>query len=180
MTADAATMLVLGGARSGKSRYAMTLAVNSGLDRVLVATARAHDAEMAERIARHQRERDVDWRVVEEPVDLAGALARARAPGRIVVVDCLTLWLSNLMEAGDDTDAPTARLCDELARRNGAVILVSNEVGHGIVPMNRLARDFRDRQGLLNQAVARACARVRLVCAGLPLELKPASAIPFP
>jgi adenosylcobinamide kinase / adenosylcobinamide-phosphate guanylyltransferase len=179
MTSNA-TMLVLGGARSGKSRYAMARAAETGLERALVATARASDDEMRERIARHQCDRDSSWRLTEAPVDLPAALRSLRAPHRIVVVDCLTLWLSNLMEEGADIDARSHELCEELRRDSGPVILVSNEVGDGIVPANRLAREFRDRQGLLNQAVAAACARVTLVCAGLPLELKPARVTPFP
>ncbi len=170
-------MLVLGGARSGKSRHALSLVENSGLAPVMIATARADDAEMAARIERHRQQRGPHWRTVEEPLDLAGALAKWRSPDRAVVVDCLTLFLSNQMATGADIVGATTALTSELARPAGLVILVSNEIGFGLVPMNSLGRAFRDEQGLLNQAIARVCNRVTLVVAGLPLELKP-EAIP--
>ncbi len=166
-------MLILGGARSGKSRHALTLAERSGLDPMLIATATAGDAEMMARINRHRAERPEHWRTVEEPLDLVAALEIWRDPSRVLVVDCLTLWLSNLMEAGLDVEVATTRLTHELARPRGPILLVSNEVGLGIVPANELGRQFRDAQGFLNQAVAQACERVTFVIAGLPLHLKP-------
>jgi len=168
---------VLGGARSGKSRLAQTRAEASGLIPVLVATATAGDAEMAERIARHRAERDARWLTVEEPIDLAGALRREARPDRILVVDCLTLWLTNRMFAADhvppeDVDAAGRALAASLPELAGPVVLVSNEVGLGIVPDNALARRFRDHQGRLNQTVAAVADSVTFVAAGLPLVLK--------
>ena len=168
----AAGLLVLGGARSGKSRFAQEQAEGSGLDLVFVATAQAGDREMEERIARHAEARDARWRLLEAPFDLAGALGEA-AGGRLLLVDCLTLWLSNIFLRGDDVDRATASLAAAVAALRGPAILVSNEVGSGIVPDNALARRFRDAQGRLNQAVAAACGGVVLVVAGLPLVLKP-------
>ncbi|MDR3497287.1 MAG: bifunctional adenosylcobinamide kinase/adenosylcobinamide-phosphate guanylyltransferase [Ancalomicrobiaceae bacterium] len=163
---------VLGGARSGKTRLALARAEASGCAPVYVATATAGDAEMAARVAAHQAERGPIWSTVEEPLELTEALARRAAPGRILLVDCLTLWLSNLMFAERDIEAETARLTMGLSRLAGPVILVSNEVGLGIVPDNALARTFRDDQGRLNQAVAALADRVTFVAAGLPLLLK--------
>lgn len=165
---------VLGGARSGKSRLAQQRAENSGLAPVLVATATAGDDEMADRIARHRAERDARWQTVEEPLDLAGRLATEARPGRILVVDCLTLWLTNVMFAPDglDPDREGEGLAATLSGLAGPVLLVSNEVGLGIVPDNRLARTFRDHQGRLNQRIAAVADRVTFVVAGLPLVLK--------
>ena len=168
------SLLVLGGARSGKSRYAKSLAESSRLRPVLIATAQAHDAEMGARIARHAASRDSRWTLVEEPAALAGALRRAARADRIVVVDCATLWLSNLLLKQDNLAAATQDLAQSVARLAGPVILVSNEAGCGIVPENALARSFRDAQGLLNQALAEACEAVVLVNAGIALRLKPA------
>ncbi len=168
------SLLVLGGARSGKSRYAQSLAENSRLRPVLIATAEAHDAEMALRIARHAASRDPRWTVVEEPVALAVALRREARKERIVVVDCATLWLSNLLLKNDNLAAATQDLAQGVAGLSGPVIFVSNEVGSGIVPENPLARAFKDAQGLLNQALAEVCESVVLVAAGIPLCLKPA------
>jgi adenosylcobinamide kinase / adenosylcobinamide-phosphate guanylyltransferase len=168
------SLLVLGGARSGKSRYAQRLAEACGLRPLLIATAQAHDAEMAERIARHAASRDARWALVEEPVALAGALRREARKDRIVVADCATLWLSNLLLKNDDLAAATQDLAQTVAELAGPVIFVSNEAGCGIVPENALARAFRDAQGLLNQALAEACDAVVLVSAGITLQLKPA------
>ncbi|MGB8901916.1 MAG: bifunctional adenosylcobinamide kinase/adenosylcobinamide-phosphate guanylyltransferase [Methylocella sp.] len=167
------SLLVLGGARSGKSRYAQRLAEASRLKPVLIATAEAHDAEMALRIARHATLRGVRWALVEEPVVLAGALRREARKDRIGVADCATLWLSNLLLKNDDLAAATQDLAQSVAGLAGPVIFVSNEVGCGIVPENALARAFRDAQGLLNQALAEACEAVVLVNAGIALCLKP-------
>ncbi len=166
------TTLVLGGARSGKSAFAERLARAGGGDAVYVATATPGDEEMRARIAHHRDRRGAGWRTVEEPLALAEAVGREAAGGRAVLVDCLTLWLSNLMHAGRDAEAETARLLAALADAGGPVVLVSNEVGMGLVPDTPLGRRFRDAQGRLNQAVAAAVPRVVFVAAGLPLDLK--------
>lgn len=159
--------LILGGARSGKSARALALAAPP---RAFIATAEAGDGEMAERIARHKAERGEDWALIEAPLDLPAALAEAE--GRTALVDCLTLWLSNLMAAGREPEAETARLIAALRAAQGPVILVSNEIGLGLVPMEPLSRRFRDEQGRLNQRIAAAADRVEFVAAGLPLRLK--------
>ena len=165
--------LVLGGARSGKSAFAQRRAVESGLKVIYFATAEAGDAEMAERIARHRAERPPEWGLVEEPLALAGALRRQAAPHHCLLVDCLTLWLCNLLAVGEQRlRTETADLLATLADLPGQVLLVSNEVGQGIVPDNPLARQFRDEAGRLHQAVANRCDRVVFVVAGLPLTLK--------
>ncbi len=162
--------LVLGGARSGKSRYAESLITALPPPWIYLATAEARDAEMAERIALHRARRGADWKTVEAPHDLVAALAaRGEAP---LLVDCLTLWLSNLLLADADVDAEIGRLEGALARPAAAVVLVANEVGFGIVPDNALARRFRDLQGRLNQRLAAMADRVVLVVAGLPLVVK--------
>ena len=164
-----AITLILGGARSGKTAHALAAAEASGRGLVMIATAEALDAEMEERIARHRAERGPRWRTLEAPLDLAAALAHVSAE-ETAVVDCLTLWVSNLMHADRDLEAETARLIAALPGRD--VVLVSNEVGLGIVPDNALARRFRDAAGRLNQQVAAAADRVVFVAAGLPLTLK--------
>jgi adenosylcobinamide kinase/adenosylcobinamide-phosphate guanylyltransferase len=166
------TTLVLGGARSGKSSFAERLVSDSALARVYLATATAGDVEMHERIAHHRAARGGGWRTVEEPIDLVDSLVRESAPDRVVLVDCLTLWLSNLMHAERDIGADVRRLADQLTKAPGPVVLVSNEVGLGLVPDNRLGRRFRDAQGRLNQNVAAAAPAVVFVAAGLPLWLK--------
>jgi adenosylcobinamide kinase/adenosylcobinamide-phosphate guanylyltransferase len=163
---------VLGGARSGKTRHALDLAEACGLRPVYVATGTAFDDEMRDRIARHREERGPQWSTVEEPIDLASVIARDASAGRVLLVDCLTLWLNNLMFAERDIAVASAGLCAALAASAGPLILVSNEVGLGIVPENALARAFRDAQGRLNQAVAKIATRVTFVAAGLPLVLK--------
>jgi adenosylcobinamide kinase/adenosylcobinamide-phosphate guanylyltransferase len=165
-------MLVLGGTRSGKSAYAEKLATESGLAPVYVATAAAGDAEMAERIAEHRVRRGPAWRTVEEPERLEATLSAEAGGGRALVVDCLTLWLSNLMLAGADVQARTRALCETTQRLPGLIVFVSNEVGLGLVPENALGRRFRDAQGRLNQAVAEIADRVVFMAAGLPLLLK--------
>lgn len=166
------TTLVLGGARSGKSRFAQGLAEQQPGRLIYVATAAAHDGEMAERIARHQQDRCARWETVEEQLDLAGVLDRHGREGNVLLVDCLTLWLSNLMLAERDLGAAAEALVTALARQEGHVILVSNEVGSGIVPETPLGRAFRDEAGRLNQTIAAKVDRVALVVAGLPLWLK--------
>lgn len=164
--------LILGGARSGKSRYAQAFAESQPGPCVYLATAEVRDDEMAARIETHRQDRGPRWTTVEEPVDLAGALRAAATAEGAVLVDCLTLWLSNLMERERDIVAATAGLIEALPALGGPVIFVSNEVGWGIVPDNALARRFRDEAGRLNQAVAAAAQRVDFVAAGLPLTLK--------
>ena len=163
--------LVLGGARSGKSRYAEWLIATYPQPWIYVATAEARDDEMAERIAAHRARRDAGWETVEAPQDLADALDATPA-GAAVLVDCLTLWLSNLMEGSFDIEAQITRLQAALAARSGPTVLVSNEVGLGIVPDNALARRFRDAQGNLNQRLAGEATRVIMMVAGLPVPVK--------
>ena len=164
--------LVLGGARSGKSAYAESLVEAAPGDALYIATGAANDAEMAARIEDHKARRGGRWRTVEEPLDLAGALAREAVQGRVTLVDCLTLWLANLMAAGRDPATEQSRLVGALGEFAAPVVVVSNEIGLGIVPDNKLARDFRDHAGQLNQAVAGIADRVVFVAAGLPLTLK--------
>ena len=164
--------LVLGGARSGKSSFAENLIVESGLERHYIATGRAWDDEMHARIRAHQEQRGEGWITHEEPVDLAGKLSAIDAPDRAVLVDCLTLWVTNLMLDERDIPAECARLVDLVSRLKGRVVFVSNEVGLGIVPENRMARDFRDHAGRLHQSVAAQCAEVYFIAAGLPLKMK--------
>ncbi len=167
-------VLVLGGQRSGKSRFAETLVESSGLDRVYVATATAGDGEMAARIAAHKARRGDGWTTIEEPLDLAGVIQAHAGPDRAVLVDCLTLWLSNLAGRRSVDDA-TAELVAAIAAAPGALVIVSGEVGSGIIPTNAAARTYADDLGRLNQAVAEAVGRVVLVVAGQPVTLKPAS-----
>jgi adenosylcobinamide kinase/adenosylcobinamide-phosphate guanylyltransferase len=168
--------LVLGGAASGKSAHAEGLIAAGFQDRwdnaTYLATATAGDAEMTEKIRRHRARRGARWRTVEEPLELTGAIVRHDDPARPILIDCLTLWLANLMRAGRDPEAESTRLAAALKGLSGPVVLVSNEVGLSIVPDNALARAFRDRAGALNQAIATAADRVVFVAAGLPLILK--------
>lgn len=167
------TLLVLGGARSGKTRLALS-AVEAASERpVMIATATAGDGEMADRIARHRAERGPRWRTIEETVDLADALRAADTPGAAVVVDCLTLWLSNLTFGGHDVEALTEDVVLALQAVSVPVVFVSNEIGLGLVPDTPLGRRFRDAQGRLNQRMAQACDAAVFVAAGLPLVLKP-------
>jgi len=168
-----AHVLVLGGRRSGKSGFAEGLVLSSVLAPVYVATATAGDGEMADRIARHRARRGAGWRTIETPLRLAGAIRDAAVTGNAVLVDCLTLWLANLMEAGSDIAAETAGLVAALDAAAGPVVLVSNEVGAGIIPDNALARAYSDAHGILNQRIGAAVGRVVLVVAGQPLLLKP-------
>lgn len=166
--------LILGGARSGKSALAERLAQTSADEVVYIATAQAQDAEMAARIAHHRDGRPADWSTVEEPLALAHALhVHARAE-RCVLVDCLTLWLSNLLGADDEQRFAQERaaLLDVLPGLPGTIVLISNEVGLGVVPMGALSRRFVDEAGRLHQSLAACCERVLFVAAGLPLALK--------
>lgn len=166
--------LILGGARSGKSALAERIAAASGLAVSCLATARPGDAEMAERIAHHQARRPASWALVEEPLALADALRRHADARRLLLVDCLTLWLSNLLgDADPDRFArERAALLDTLPALPGDIVLVGNEVGTGIVPLGELNRRFVDEAGRLHQALAASCERVIFVAAGLPLSLK--------
>jgi adenosylcobinamide kinase/adenosylcobinamide-phosphate guanylyltransferase len=178
--------LILGGARSGKSLLAEKRAAESDLRVIYIATAEARDGEMNHRIAHHRARRPVEWGCVEETLHLAAKLRELAAPDTCLLVDCLTLWLSNLLfagkaatqaEAGEAINCPsfeqeTQGLIDLLPTLPGRIILVSNEVGWGIVPMHPVSRLFADEQGRLNQAVAAVCDHATLVAAGLPLSLK--------
>lgn len=178
--------LILGGARSGKSLLAEQRAKASGRPVIYLATAQAGDGEMTRRIAHHRQRRPADWGCVEETLHLSAKLQALARPDTCLLVDCLTLWLSNLLfagraasqaEAGQAVDCPLLRdeteaLITALPQLPGQVILVSNEVGWGIVPMHPVSRLFADEQGRLNQRVAAVCEQVTLVAAGLPLALK--------
>jgi adenosylcobinamide kinase/adenosylcobinamide-phosphate guanylyltransferase len=163
--------LVTGGARSGKSRYGESLIAALPPPWIYIATAEAGDAEMAARIAEHQKRRPIGWTIIEAPHELAAVFSRidAAAP---VLVDCLTFWLSNCLLADADLEKEAEQLAGMLARHAGPVVLVTNEVGSGIVPDNALARRFRDAQGRLNQRMAALADRVVLVVAGMPLVVK--------
>ncbi len=171
-TASPGTVLVLGGARSGKTAFAETLALASGLDLHYLATGRAWDAEMQARIALHRKDRGDRWTTHEEPLDLVGILVRTDAADRLLLVDCLTLWVTNLMMEERDMDGEFSRLTAFLPGAKARIVLVSNEVGLGIVPDNRIARDFRDHAGRLHQRVAQVATDVYFIAAGLPLKMK--------
>lgn len=163
---------VIGGARSGKTGYALAKAVETSAERrVMIATAQALDEEMAARIARHRQERGDDWLTIEAPLALTEAVRELRA-GDVAVVDCLTLWLSNLLLGDIEVGPAVDELCTALTASSASVIVVSNEVGQGIVPDNLLARRFRDEAGWMHQAIAAAADRAVLVVAGLPVILK--------
>ncbi|MFF7710447.1 bifunctional adenosylcobinamide kinase/adenosylcobinamide-phosphate guanylyltransferase [Pseudomonas sp. NPDC007930] len=166
--------LILGGARSGKSRLAEQLAEATGLPVTYIATSQAVDGELNERVRLHRARRPAAWGLVEEPLALASTLARLAAPGQCLLVDCLTLWLTNLLMLEDDTrlEAECQALLEGLAQWPGEIIFVSNETGLGVVPLGELTRRYVDRAGLLHQAVAARCQRVVLTVAGLPLTLK--------
>jgi len=176
--------LVIGGARSGKSRFAEQLALDGALAVTVVATAQALDVEMTRRIERHQLDRPVGWRTIEEPIALARTLWDHASADSCIVVDCLTLWLANLLDVGNAQPAPVdadsiprfirerASLLDTLPTLPGQIVLVANEVGMGLVPETALGRLFRDEAGRLNQALAQLCDHVTFVAAGLPLTLK--------
>ncbi len=164
--------LILGGARSGKSRYAQHLAESQPGPCIYFATAEIRDEEMADRVDLHRKDRGPRWSTVEEPLDLPVTLHSVAIADGVVLVDCLTLWLSNLMERDHDVAEATEALIATFPALAGPVIFVSNEVGLGIVPENALARRFRDEAGRLNQAIAAAAQRVEFVAAGLPMTLK--------
>ena len=169
MTKD--VTLVLGGARSGKSAYAEQIVEELG-GGLYIATAEAWDEEMRDRIRLHQERRGEHWETIETPVDLTDALLAAEMAKRPVLIDCLTIWLSNLMHREIEYDAAFVELAETLGRIAVPVVIVSNELGLGVVPENALARRFRDAHGIMNQMVAAAASRVVFVAAGLPLTLK--------
>jgi adenosylcobinamide kinase/adenosylcobinamide-phosphate guanylyltransferase len=164
--------LVLGGARSGKSRHAERLVLASGLAPVYVATAAALDEEMAARIAEHKKRRGARWRTLEEPLNLVPALQGECGPERAVLVDCLTLWLTNLMVEGRPVQAEMEGFLAALPRLGGPLVSVSNEVGLGVVPTDAMARAFIDHAGWLHQRIAEQADVVVLMAAGLPVHLK--------
>jgi len=168
--------LVLGGCRSGKSRYAEQWVDENFSDKVFVATLEARDdAEMDRRIALHRQSRGIGWLTVEEPLDLAGVLDQNETGSEVFLVDCLTMWLTNMMMqdfSDEKIQGEVARLCRTVGELSASVVLVANEVGLGIVPESPLGRRFRDLAGWTNQRMARACQQVVLVAAGLPLRLK--------
>lgn len=170
-------ILVIGGARSGKSSFALKNADSKTGKKAYIATAQALDREMEERIKRHKNERPDDWATLEEPLNIASALGEAVNKYDVVLIDCLTLWMSNLMHAGRDVDAEIDRFVNflkdpELRPDKYELFLVSNEVGMGIVPENRLSRQFRDFAGVLNQKVAQASDEVYLMAAGIATKIK--------
>lgn len=171
----AITTFVLGGASSGKSAYAEELVLRLPGAPVYIATAQAFDDEMTDKIAAHRQRRGDAWTTVEEPLELPAAIIEHGVADTVLLVDCLTLWLSNLMTAERDIAAESDALVDAIGGVKGQIVLVSNELGLGLVPGDELSRRFRDLQGSLNQAVAAATDRVVFVAAGLPLTLKGAS-----
>ena len=167
--------LVLGGAASGKSHHAETLAKRTGLPLIYIATAQIFDDEMAAKVSKHKKMRGDDWTTIEEPIEVAKALKKVNA-GHTVLIDCATLWLTNVLLGEHDLERAQSDLLDALQTCKSPVVVVSNEVGQGIVPDNKLARQFRNAQGALNQALAAQADRVVAVMAGLPLTLKEPSA----
>ena len=166
--------LILGGARSGKSRFAERRAVESGLAVTYIATSQALDGEMAERIAHHRARRPPHWSLVEEPLQLARLLREQAGAGRCLLVDCLTLWLTNLLMLEDPARLAAERdaLLECLGELPGRILLVSNETGLGVVPLGELTRRYVDEAGWLHQAVAERAQRVTFMVAGLPMTLK--------
>lgn len=165
------TILITGGARSGKSGIAETMALSLGSPAIYIATATAGDEEMAARIAAHQARRGAEWITHAEPLDLVGTLKRTDGQGPRLV-DCLTLWLCNVMFADRDWRDEANALVDALHLQSSPVVLVTNELGSGIVPDNRLSRDFRDAAGTINQDVAAMADEVWLAVCGLPMKVK--------
>lgn len=166
------TTLVLGGARSGKSVFAERLVLESSLRPLYLATGRALDDEMVQRVEEHQARRGENWHTVEEPLALVDALTQASFEKRIILVDCLTLWITNLMMAEADVAREADALVSYLKEAAVPIVLVSNEVGQGVIPDNKMARAFVDLSGLVHQRVADACNHVYFVTAGIPQKLK--------
>jgi adenosylcobinamide kinase/adenosylcobinamide-phosphate guanylyltransferase len=171
-TTSPGAVLVLGGARSGKSAFAERLVAETGLSRHYIATGRAWDDEMRQRIAKHREDRGEGWQTHEEPLALAACIRDLAREDRAVLVDCLTLWVTNLMLEERDIAAEFAGLAEAIKAAPGRLVFVSNEVGLGIVPENRMAREFRDHAGRLHQQVAALVPEVYFVAAGLPLKMK--------
>ena len=169
-------LLILGGQRSGKSRYGQAIVEASGKKPVCIATATAGDDEMSARIAAHRAARGRRWATIEEPLELAAAIAGAARPDRVILVDCLTLWLANLFAASRPLASELDGLIDSLVSSPCAVALISNEVGAGIISDNPLARRYADALGTLNQRMAAAVDQVVLMTAGLPTLIKPSVA----
>ncbi len=163
--------LILGGARSGKSAFAEALATSANRPRTYIATSQALDAEMEAKIAKHRQDRGPDWKTIEAPLDLEAALAET-TPNSVILIDCLTLWLSNQMHAEADIDTEITNLLTVLSKLPNPVVCVSNEVGMGLVPDTPLGRQFRDLQGHLNRKIAEQADLAVFVAAGLPLALK--------
>ena len=172
ITTSPGAVLVLGGARSGKSAFAERLVAETGLSRHYIATGRAWDDEMRARIAKHREDRGKGWETHEEPLALAACIADVAREDRTVLVDCLTLWVTNLMLEERDMAAEFAGLAEAIEAAPGRLVFVSNEVGLGIVPDNRMAREFRDHAGRLHQQVAALVPEVYFIAAGLPLKMK--------
>lgn len=164
--------LILGGQRSGKSKLAETLIEDAAGGGLYLATAEARDGEMTDRIATHRARRGPDWETIEEPLDILGQIREHAAPGRPVLVDCVTLWLANLMAAGRNPVSEVESLAQGLDGLGGPVVFVSNEVGLGVIPANALARSFADAAGRANQRLAQRADRVVFTAAGLPMVLK--------
>lgn len=163
---------IIGGARSGKSRFALQKASLQSIRKMYIATAQPLDDEMRERIERHRQERSDEWMVSEEPVNVASLIKDSHNKYDIILIDCLTLWLSNLIQTGLDIEPEIESLIKALGDCQSSLFIVSNEVGFGIVPDNALSRRFRDMSGLLNQRVAEIADEVYLVTAGIPLKIK--------
>jgi len=167
------SQLILGGARSGKSRYAETLADQYSKDVLYLATSRALDDEMSARVEKHQLDRPSHWKTIEEPLDLNGVLKReGNVPGRVILVDCLTLWLMNLLEEERDIADEVSGLLEQLPNLKSIVVFVSNEISMGVVPMGQLSRLFVDELGRLHQCLAQKVEAVTLMVAGIPLSVK--------
>lgn len=164
--------LILGGAKSGKSAFALRLGEGYEAKRAFVATAQALDHEMAERIKKHKLERADRWDTFEEPFDVAGLIGSIQRDYEVILIDCLTLWTSNVLLADRDFESESGLLIDTLKEASSQIIVVSNEVGLGIVPENRLARQFRDYAGTLNRAMASLAEAVYFVVAGIPIKIK--------
>ena len=173
---DQKVVVITGGARSGKSRFAQELARSGGEDVVFIATAAVRDEEMRKRIEGHRRARPPQWVTIEEEIDLVGAIETRGGEPKTIIIDCITLWLSNLIERGDEDERirqQANRFNESLQRSPHCIILVTNEVGSGIVPDNPLARRFRDLAGEVNQILASSAQELYLMAAGVPLRLEP-------
>ncbi|OGW31909.1 MAG: bifunctional adenosylcobinamide kinase/adenosylcobinamide-phosphate guanylyltransferase [Nitrospirae bacterium GWC2_42_7] len=165
-------IFITGGTRSGKSSFALQKAMKLQGKRAYIATAEALDEEMEERIKKHKKDRGNDWDTYEEPLKIPGVLKKIESQYAVIVLDCLTLWLSNLLHSNKNAEEEIESFCNSLSTIHGSLFIVSNEVGMGIVPENELARKFRDLAGIINQKVARASDEVFMVVAGIPVKIK--------